>query len=135
LPGTFRGTVSRVNETIDQHTQLVAVYITATDQRLRNGLYMTASIESVPIPGGARLPRGALVGERRVWIVRDSVLALQDIEIAAVEDGHVIVQGLADGAEVVIDPPDEAAEGMKVPSGRPAENGSVTEGRGHGGGR
>jgi multidrug efflux pump subunit AcrA (membrane-fusion protein) len=134
LPGTFQGRVNRINETIDQHTQLVAVYITTTDQRLRNGLYMTAAIESVPIYAAVRLPRSALVGDDRVWVIRDSTLALKDIEIAAVEDGHVIVRGLADGAAVVLDPPDEAVEGMKIPSGPPAETGSVSDVRGHGGG-
>lgn len=116
LPGTFRGTVSRISEVIDQHTQLVGVYITTTEGRLRDGLYMTASIESDPIVGAARIPRSALIGNGRVWVVRDSVLVLQEIDVDAYEDGQIVVRGLANGTVVVTEPPAEAVEGMKIPA-------------------
>jgi multidrug efflux pump subunit AcrA (membrane-fusion protein) len=115
LPGEFPGTVSRINEVIDRHTQTVAVYITTTDDRLRDGLYMTASIESAPIPGAARVPSSALVGDSQVWVVRDSALAREDVTVAAVEGDWVVVQGLAAGMHVVVKPPDEAFDGMAIP--------------------
>ena len=116
LPGTFRGTVSRISEVIDQRTQLVGVYITTTDKRLRDGLYMTASIESDPIADASRIPRSALVGNGHVWVVHDSMLTLQEIDVDAFEDGQIVVRGLADGAVVVTEPPEQAVEGMKLPA-------------------
>jgi membrane fusion protein (multidrug efflux system) len=120
LPGTFEGTVSRINEVIDQRTQLVGVYITTTDERLRDGLYMTASIESDPIIGAVRIPRSALVGNGHVWVVRDSMLMLREIDVGAYEDGEIVVRGLADGTVLVTEPPDNAVEGMQLPA-PPAE--------------
>lgn len=116
LSGTFEGTVSRINEVIDQHTQLVGVYITTTEELLRDGLYMTASIESDPIASASRIPRSALVGNGHVWVVRDSMLTLQEIDVDALEDGQVVVRGLAEGTMLVTEPPDEAKEGMKLPA-------------------
>ncbi len=115
LPGTFHGTVSRINEVIDQHTQLVGVYITTTEERLQDGLYMTASIESEPIIGAARIPRSVLVGNGHVWVVRDSMLVLREIEVDAYEDGEIVVRGLPDGTVLVTEPPADAVEGMKLP--------------------
>ena len=116
LPGSFEGTVSRINEVIDPRTQLVGVYITTTDERLRDGLYMTASIESDPIAGAVRIPRSALVGNGHVWVARDSILTLREINVDAFENGYVVVRGLADGTMLVTEPPEEAMEGMKLPA-------------------
>lgn len=131
IPGAFTGTVSRINEVIDQHTQLVGVYITTSDDRLRDGLYMTASIEGTPIEGAVRIPRSALTGDSQVWVVRSSVLALQEIDVAAVEDGQVVVRGLKTGTILVTEVPDDAFEGMKLPpppgSGK-AQNGGERQG-------
>ncbi|MBN1165400.1 MAG: efflux RND transporter periplasmic adaptor subunit [Candidatus Krumholzibacteriota bacterium] len=124
LPGEFMGTVSRVNELIDRSTQTVAVYITTKDSRLRNGLYMRARIESDPIEDAVRLPVGALVGESQVWTVSDSVLELSDINVAAVENGQAVIQGLADGTIVVVEAPDEARPGMKLPAAPPPGTGA-----------
>jgi membrane fusion protein (multidrug efflux system) len=114
LPGTFRGTVSRINEVIDKHTQLVGVYITTTDEHLRDGLYMTASITSDPIIDAARIPRSSLVENGRVWVVRDSMLVLQEVEIEATEDGEIVVRGLSDGTVLVTEPPADVFEGMRL---------------------
>ena len=124
LPGDFEGTVSRINEVIDQHTQLVGVYITTTDTRLRDGLYMTASIQSDPIAAAARVPRSALVGNGHMWIVQDSVLTLREIDVAAFEDGQIVVRGLLDGAILVVEPPEEAKEGMRLPATPQAKEGA-----------
>lgn len=114
MSGTFEGTIARINETIDRSSQLVGVYITTRDDRLRNGMYMTATIESEPIPGAARIPRTALTGEGNVWVARDSVLTSEPVRVTAVEEKHVIVRGLTAGDVVVDRPSDEIREGMRL---------------------
>jgi multidrug efflux pump subunit AcrA (membrane-fusion protein) len=115
LPGEFQGTVSRVNEVIEKSTQTVAVYITTTDERLRNGLYMSARIKSNPIDNAVRVPVSALAGESQVWVLKDSALKLVKVEVAAVENGQVLIRGLADGTILVLDPPTDASPGLKIP--------------------
>ncbi len=133
IPGTFNGRISRINEIIDPRTQMTAVYITTTDRRLREGMYMEAGIESNTIPRSARIPRESISGRGRVWIASDSTLATRDITIAAVENDHVIVQGLEDGVVVVTNPPENATEGLKINIARPETTGGqqgVATGRG-----
>ncbi len=132
LPGEFKATVSRINEVIDRRTQTVAVYITTSDRRLRDGLYMRAKIKSDPIERASRLPVGALVGDNQVWVVRDSILALQTVEVAAVENGEAVLQGLEDGTIILAQVPVDVRAGMKVPvaamSGSGADAGAKNAG-------
>jgi membrane fusion protein (multidrug efflux system) len=114
LPGTFEGRIDRINEVIDPRTQMIAVYITTADRRLKDGMYMEANIESNPIKEAARIPRGSISGNGRVWVARDSILTTREITIAAVENDHVIVQGLPNGTVVVLEPPEGAKEGIKI---------------------
>lgn len=116
IPGKFVGRIGRINETIDASTQLIGVYITATDERLRDGLYMTARIESAPIAGAVRIPRSALVDDHTVWVARDSVLSRATVDVALLEDEHAIVRGLGADLLVVDSPPEEIEEGMRIPA-------------------
>ncbi len=111
MPGSYSGKISRINEVIDPKTQLVAIYINTDDPRLRDGLYMTAHIESSSIESAVRIPRGVLTDGNRIPVIEDSILIFKEVTLAAVEDGQVIVQGLPDGTEVVVEMPADAVEG------------------------
>jgi len=120
LPGEFEGRIQRISGIIDRESQTVKVYIRTSSPALREGLYMTASLDEVRIEASARLPRSALVGRDQVWVVEGSRLALATVSVAADDERHLIVQGLADGTEVVKSPPADAYEGMVLPNGQTA---------------
>ena len=119
IPGRIEGRIARIGEVVDRSSQRVNVYITVQDKRLKEGLYMTAHLTSTPIEHAFRIPRSARIGQDQVWVVRDAALALEQVIIAAYEDTHLIVQGLEDGAEVLVAPPTDAYLGMKLPAGSP----------------
>jgi len=125
LPGEFKGTVSRINEVIDRKTQTVAVYITTSDKRLRDGLYMRAKIQSDPIKRASRIPVGALVGDNQIWVVSDSILDLQTIDVAAVSNGEAVIQGLEDGTIILEQAPMDVRVGMKIPVAAMGESGAA----------
>ncbi|MDZ7860050.1 MAG: efflux RND transporter periplasmic adaptor subunit [Candidatus Krumholzibacteriota bacterium] len=114
LRGKFKGTISRINNVIDKNTQTVAVYIRASDSRLRDGLYMTASIESKLLRDVTVVPGKSLAGRDMVWVYSDSTLQKTKVEVVAAEEEQVIVRGLPDGTRVVTQPPGKARVGMKV---------------------
>lgn len=114
LPGRFRGTISRINNVIDRNTQTVEVYITTEDSRLRDGLYMTASIQSRELDNVTVIPSKSLAGNGKVWVLRDSTLSMADVDVVAVQEKEVVVRGLQDSLRVVTDPPVKAYEGMTV---------------------
>ncbi len=115
IPGEFGGVVQRINGVIDKNSQTVKVYITTRDRRLKEGLYLTASLESPPIENAYRLPRKSLVGAETLWVVRDSTLSLRRVTIAGDEKDDIIVQGLENGTQVLLEPLVDAYEGMKLP--------------------
>ncbi len=114
LEGQFRGKIERINQIIEKESQTVTVYITASDLRLKEGMYMTAQISSNTIENAFRVPRTAMVGKDQVWIVQDSVLTQQKVTVAADEEDHVILQGLEEGTTILTVPPVKAYEGMKI---------------------
>lgn len=126
LQGKFTGTISRINNVIDKNTQTVAVYITASDSRLRDGLYMTASIESKLLRDVSVIPVKSLAGKETVWVYSDSTLKKSKVEVIAAKEEQVIVRGLPDGTRVVTQPPGKARVGMKLidnSEGRETEKG------------
>jgi multidrug efflux pump subunit AcrA (membrane-fusion protein) len=114
LPGKFEGRISRINNVIDRNTQTVEVYITTRDSRLRDGLYMTARIQSRLLKDVISVPGKSFAGRGQVWVLRDSTLARADVEVVAVQEEEVIVRGLEEGEKVVAEPPAKAYEGMTL---------------------
>ncbi|MFO7914181.1 MAG: efflux RND transporter periplasmic adaptor subunit [Candidatus Krumholzibacteriales bacterium] len=114
LPGEFEGTVSRINNVIDRNTQTVEVYITTRDSRLRDGLYMTASVRSRKLENVMVVPSKSLAGNGKVWVLRDSTLSKADVDVVAVQEKEVVVRGLEEGLRIVTEPPVKAYVGMTV---------------------
>ena len=114
VPGEFEGRIQRINEIIDESSQTVKIYISTRDPRLREGLYMTAHVKTNPIKNAVRIPRGALVGQDQFWMIKDSALALTRAWITGDEGNDLIVQGLADGMQIINEPPANVFVGMEV---------------------
>lgn len=114
LPGKFKGTISRINNVIDRNTQMVEVYITTEDSRLRDGLYMTASLQSRKLENVTVVPSKSMAGNGKIWILRDSTLSRADVDVIVVQEKEVIVRGLEEGLRIVAEPPVKAYEGMTV---------------------
>ncbi|MFO7890757.1 MAG: efflux RND transporter periplasmic adaptor subunit [bacterium] len=122
LSGKFRGKIERINQIIEKKSQTVTVYITTNNPLLKEGMYMTAQINSNTISNAFRVPRTAMVGKDQIWVVQDSVLKLQIVTVAAEGEDHIILQGLQTGTRILTVPPVKAYEGMKLNNtDRPAE--------------
>jgi len=114
LKGEFSGRIQRINKIIDKKSQTQKVYITTREPRLKEGMYLTAKIKGSPIKNAFRVPRTAMVGNNQLWIVKDSVLNLKKVHIAASEEDHLIINGLKDGTKILTVPPVDAQKGMKL---------------------
>jgi len=115
LPGRFKGMIKRINQVIDRSSMTVKVYIHTRDKRLKDGMYMSASVEAKPILNAFSLSRDLMVKENRLYAVRDSVLFLEPVMVAAEMGDQLIVQGLTDGMLILGEPWPEAREGIKLP--------------------
>ncbi len=115
VEGEFKGTIQRINQVIDPNSQTLKVYIVTTDNRLREGMYCTATINTREIKNACRVSRNLLVGEANLYkIQQDSTLKLVDINVVTGDDDDVIIQDLADGTMLLGQPMTNAYNGMKI---------------------
>ena len=92
----------------------VKVYIHSTDSRLRDGMYMSAVVSSLPVPHVISLHRD-LLRNGYIFIVKDSVLVLHPVTVVAEAGERVYIRGLTEGTLVLNEVWAEAKSGKRLP--------------------
>lgn len=112
---TYQGNVVRVNGRVDQTTQTIKVFIEVKGaDTLKEGMFLEANLEARDEPDAISIPRQLLVDNSKLYIVRDSVLDLIDIQPVYFSDKNVVVKGLEDGTRYVSKSVPGAYAGMRV---------------------
>jgi len=109
----IEATVARVNEAIDPNTQTVAVYVLLNDSRLKDGMYVSASL-SVQVDDALIIPRELLDRESRLFVLRDSVFTLLPVEVVSFDGNTAIVRGIPDGSSLLSEPVEGVYDGMVI---------------------
>ncbi len=94
---TFTGKVSRINAAVNQQSQTVTVFIDVADPSLKEGMYLEALIAGKEEENAIEIPRRLLTEQGEIFILRDSVLDLAEVEPVFFTDQTVILRGLEDG--------------------------------------
>jgi len=124
----WRGSQQRLEERVDETTRVFYLVagverpydLSLHEQPLPVGLFVQADIEGVPIGAATVIPRSALHGGDRVFLVEEGRLQLRDIEVQRREANSVIVSdGLASGDQVVLSRLDLMVDGMPVSAKEP----------------
>ncbi len=110
----FKGTVTRINERIDQETQSILVIVQIEGTHIKDGQYVKAHIKGAPIEKGYLLEHALLKENQQVYIVRDGVLALKTITPVNRIGNQIVVQGLQDQDMLIMENIANAYPGMKV---------------------
>ena len=110
----MEGTIKRINSVIDKTSQTVLVYITSTDSKLKEGMYVTAVIPEKLEEKGITLSKELLVNKNQLYTVEDSTLVLKDIEIQGEDNDKIYVTGLPDGTEILSSKYDNSKNGIKI---------------------
>ena len=112
---TYEGKVVRVNGRVDQTTQTIKVFIEVQgSDTLKEGMFLQANLDARDEPDAISIPRQLLVDNSQLYIVRDSVLDLVDIQPVYFSDKEVVVKGLDDGTRYVSKSVPGAYAGMRV---------------------
>lgn len=111
--GSIEARVARVNDAIDPNTQSVGVYVLLDDSRLKDGMYLSASL-SVPVEDASVIARELLDNKNRVFALRDSVVLLLPVDVVSVDGRMAIVRGIPDGTEIVAEPVEGLFSGMVI---------------------
>ncbi len=123
---TWEGRIVRTEGEIDTKSRMVHVVARVKDPYGRGedpdrpplsvGLYVEAEIQGRRVEGVAMLPRQALRGMGRVWVVsRSGRLQFRDVELLRTTRESILVkEGLEEGELVCLSPMEAVTDGMEV---------------------
>lgn len=111
---SYQGSVSRISTQIDPNTQTATLYLNVRGNGLREGLYLTGTAMGDKLDNVIALDQSLLVGTNELYVVRDSVLQREMVEIVRRGDKQVFVKGLPDGQFILGEAVPGAYVGMRV---------------------
>lgn len=122
----WKGRITRTEGEIDQRSRMVHVIVRVEDPYgaaaedggapLAVGLFVDATIAGRPLPNAVVLPREALRGGNRVFVIdQDNRLSVRELQIARKLRDEIIVEaGLEPGDRVLLSTVQGATAGLKV---------------------
>jgi len=111
---TWNGKISRLVKAIDRNSQLTSFFVAVNGADLKEGMYLTATVEAGKIPNAFEFSRSALVGNDQVYVVKADTLIAQTIQQKFIGQSTVVVSGLQNGDQLLTKVPPSAFEGMNV---------------------
>lgn len=117
--GSWTGRIIRLGESIDVSTQTVKLFVQVDGKGLRDGQYLSGSIQAGSLNDAVSVPRSALLEDGTLYTVTDSALVKQSVTILHQGVEQAVVQGLNDGQVLVTDRLSGAYEGMRVAPVKP----------------
>jgi RND family efflux transporter MFP subunit len=114
ISGEWKGRVKRVNNQVEAGTQTVKVFIELSGQELKEGMYMRGEVEASKVEKAIEIPRNLLIDQKAVYVVRDSILSLEEVQVVKITPETAIIRGVTAGAALLSQPLPGAYNGMKV---------------------
>jgi len=114
ISGSWNGRVKRISNQLDANTQSIIVYIGVNGRNLREGMYLRGKVNASSFADAVTIPSDLIVDQNYVYVIQDSILALQEINIVKTSESETIVKGLKEGTQVLNSKVSNPYEGMKV---------------------
>ncbi len=111
---TYTGKVTRINGRVDQASQTIKAYIEVDNDKLREGMYLEANLDAKKEENAIEIDRSLLVDGNQIFVVRDSVLDIIDVEPVYFSDKRVVLKNVPDGTTIMSKPLIGAYTGMAV---------------------
>lgn len=111
------GIVTRIADFLDEKTQTVKVYvkyIPEGKQTFKIGEFTEATFNINRQVKGMTIPREALINGKKVYVIKNNTLHLQQVTPERKLDDKVVISGLDDGTFVVTESLVDVSEGDKV---------------------
>ena len=110
----WTGKVIRINSLVDPNTQSIMAFIRLTGQDLREGMFLEADLAARQENNAFEIDRKLLVDNNQVFVVQDTILALEEVDPVYFKDNTVVVKGLEDGTQILAKAISGAFAGMRV---------------------
>lgn len=111
---TYQGTVTRINGRIDQATQTIKAYIEVNHPDLKEGMYLEANLNAKDETDAIEIDRQLLLDNNQIFVVRDTILDLIDVNPVYFSDKKVVLKEVPDGTTIITKPVVGAYAGMLV---------------------
>ncbi|MEH6407580.1 MAG: HlyD family efflux transporter periplasmic adaptor subunit [Leeuwenhoekiella sp.] len=111
---SYTGTVSRINGRVNQATQTIKVFVEVPGDNLKEGMYLEAQLEAKEEQNAIKIARRLLVDNSQIYIVRDSILDIIEVNPVYFSDKEVVLTGIPDGTHILSRNIPGAYAGMKV---------------------
>lgn len=111
---SYTGVVSRINGKVDQTTQTITAYIDVEDPSLKEGIYLEANLDAKQEKNAIEIDRNLLQEGDKVFVVKDSILDLINVQPVYFSDKKVVLKGVPDGNLILNKPVPGAYAGMLV---------------------
>lgn len=110
----WTGKVIRINSLVDPNTQSIMAFIRLTGQDLREGMFLEADLAARQENNAFEIDRKLLVDNNQVFVVQDTILALEEVDPVYFKDNTVVVKGLENGTQILAKAISGAFAGMRV---------------------
>ncbi len=115
MKSTWKGSILRINRSMDPTTQMVRVYIGVSGRQLHEGQYLVANIQGVTLNDVCEVSRQLLLEGDRIYIVQnDSILTSKKVEVVYRGIENVYLKNLPPGTSMLNQVVSNAYEGMIV---------------------
>ncbi len=111
-----KGEISRISDYVDPATQslLVFIRVAGNDRRLYDGLFLKGEIRTGIVEPLMALPRKALLPNNQAFLVEDSTLQVQTIQLRMSDERFVYFNGPKEGQLLVVESVVGGMPNMKV---------------------
>tara|TARA_R110000796_G_scaffold250788_4_gene380812 strand:+ start:189939 stop:191069 length:1131 start_codon:yes stop_codon:yes gene_type:complete len=110
----YKGKVTRINGSVDQASQTIKAFIEIKNKSLKEGMYLEARLNAKEEENAIEVNRGLLLENDQIFIVRDSILDLINVNPIYFSDKKVILKDVPDGTIMISKPVVGAYAGMLV---------------------
>jgi membrane fusion protein (multidrug efflux system) len=114
---TWKGRVIRKAKFVDPNTQSIYIYVKLTpsaNKPLYKGQYLKAEFGELNFKDVMQIPRNALFNSNEVFVVVDGKLVKRRVNIVKISETTALINGLEEGAQLVIEPLVSATENTPV---------------------
>jgi RND family efflux transporter MFP subunit len=114
LGNTWSATVSRIGNLIDPATQYIPVYLTIKGSGLKEGLYLSGSINGNPITGVDEIPTKWMPDQSSVWVVEENKVTKRNVKVVKKFDDMVYITDLPQDTKIVAGSITGLYEGLEI---------------------
>ncbi len=110
----YEGKVIRINGRVDVASQTIKAFIQVAHEDLKEGMYLEAYLNARSEENAIEISRKFLIDNSQLFVVRDSVLDLIEVNPVYFSAEKVVLKGVEDGTLLLSKTVPGAYDGMKV---------------------